>query len=192
VRKRHCSLSRYNASMTDSPTQHMQCMEVWGGRQLTSSRVELASLDVWVYSKPFGQAQRILSRGPLFELSVVMLVLIATLLIHSPKFTVPVQGTKLALVQGDPIVLERSPQRSSVGHCFRELLEPNRHNPRSATLPSSSLSLQCFLRTQHRLQLRLARATRMPMPGPGVDNRCRTAYWYRLCWWAGGVRPLLL
>jgi phosphoserine phosphatase RsbU/P len=36
----------------------MQCMEVWGGSQLTSSGVELAGLDVWVYSKPFGQAQR--------------------------------------------------------------------------------------------------------------------------------------
>ena len=44
--------------MTDSPTQHMQCMEVWGGSQLTSSGVELGGLDVWVYSKPFGAAQR--------------------------------------------------------------------------------------------------------------------------------------
>jgi len=33
-------------------------MEVWGGSQLTSSGVELGGLDVWVYSKPFGQAQR--------------------------------------------------------------------------------------------------------------------------------------
>jgi phosphoserine phosphatase RsbU/P len=44
--------------MTDSPAQHMQCMEVWGGSQLTSSGVELGGLDVWVYSKPFGEAQR--------------------------------------------------------------------------------------------------------------------------------------
>jgi phosphoserine phosphatase RsbU/P len=44
--------------MTNSRTQHMQCMEVWGGSQLTSSGVELPGLDVWVYSKPFGQAQR--------------------------------------------------------------------------------------------------------------------------------------
>jgi phosphoserine phosphatase RsbU/P len=44
--------------MSDSPTQHMQCMEVWGGSQIASSGVELAGLDVWVYSKPFGQAQR--------------------------------------------------------------------------------------------------------------------------------------
>jgi len=44
--------------MTDSSPQHMQCMEVWGGSQLTSSGVELGGLDVWVYSKPFGQAQR--------------------------------------------------------------------------------------------------------------------------------------
>jgi len=36
----------------------MQCMEVWGGSQLTSSGVELGGLDVWVYSKPFGAAQR--------------------------------------------------------------------------------------------------------------------------------------
>ena len=36
----------------------MQCMEVWGGSQLTSSGVELPGLDVWVYSKPFEEAQR--------------------------------------------------------------------------------------------------------------------------------------
>jgi sigma-B regulation protein RsbU (phosphoserine phosphatase) len=44
--------------MTDSPTQHMQCMEVWGGSQIASRGVELPGLEVWVYSKPFGQAQR--------------------------------------------------------------------------------------------------------------------------------------
>jgi sigma-B regulation protein RsbU (phosphoserine phosphatase) len=49
---------RYNGWMTDSPKQQMQCMEVWGGSQLTSKGVEMAGLDVWVYSKPFGQAQR--------------------------------------------------------------------------------------------------------------------------------------
>jgi sigma-B regulation protein RsbU (phosphoserine phosphatase) len=51
-------VDRYNASMTDSPAQHMQCMEVWGGSQLASSGVELGGLDVWVYSKPYGEAQR--------------------------------------------------------------------------------------------------------------------------------------
>lgn len=44
--------------MTEARTQHMQCMEVWGGSQLTSQGVELSGLDVWVYSKPFGEAQR--------------------------------------------------------------------------------------------------------------------------------------
>lgn len=34
----------------------MQCMEVWGGSQLTSRGVEFGGLDAWVYSKPFGQA----------------------------------------------------------------------------------------------------------------------------------------
>src|SRR5271165_7038320 len=36
----------------------MQCMEVWGGSQLTSAGVEMGGLDAWVYSKPHGQAQR--------------------------------------------------------------------------------------------------------------------------------------
>ena len=42
--------------MSDQPAQHMQCMEVWGGSQLTSRCVEFGGLDTWVYSKPFGQA----------------------------------------------------------------------------------------------------------------------------------------
>jgi len=42
--------------MPDQPAQHMQCMEVWGGSQLTSRCVEFGGLDAWVYSKPFGAA----------------------------------------------------------------------------------------------------------------------------------------
>jgi sigma-B regulation protein RsbU (phosphoserine phosphatase) len=42
--------------MPDQPAQHMQCMEVWGGSQLTSRSVEFGGLDAWVYSKPYGQA----------------------------------------------------------------------------------------------------------------------------------------
>src|SRR5450631_1824613 len=38
--------------------QQMTCMEVWGGSQLTTRRVEMGGLDAWVYSKPFGDAQR--------------------------------------------------------------------------------------------------------------------------------------
>ena len=34
----------------------MQCMEVWGGNQLTAQGVEFGGLDAWVYSKPFGGA----------------------------------------------------------------------------------------------------------------------------------------
>jgi serine phosphatase RsbU (regulator of sigma subunit) len=33
-------------------------MEVWGGSQLTARAVQLGGLDAWVYSKPYGQAQR--------------------------------------------------------------------------------------------------------------------------------------
>src|SRR5208282_4690177 len=49
---------RYNACMSESPAERMQCMEVWGGSQTTSSGVELDGLDVWVYSKPFGEAHQ--------------------------------------------------------------------------------------------------------------------------------------
>jgi serine phosphatase RsbU (regulator of sigma subunit) len=43
--------------MGNLPAERMQCMEVWGGSQLTSRRVAFGGLDAWVYSKPFGQAQ---------------------------------------------------------------------------------------------------------------------------------------
>jgi serine phosphatase RsbU (regulator of sigma subunit) len=42
--------------MSDPPQQRMQCMEVWGGNQLTMQGVEFGGLDTWVYSKPYGQA----------------------------------------------------------------------------------------------------------------------------------------
>jgi phosphoserine phosphatase RsbU/P len=35
----------------------MQCMEVWGGSQITAAGVAMGGLDAWVYSKPYGQAQ---------------------------------------------------------------------------------------------------------------------------------------
>ncbi len=35
----------------------MQCMEVWGGSQLTAQTVAFGGLDAWVYSKPYGNAQ---------------------------------------------------------------------------------------------------------------------------------------
>ena len=34
----------------------MQCMEVWGGSQLTTRGTAFGGLDTWVYSKPYGQA----------------------------------------------------------------------------------------------------------------------------------------
>src|SRR5881296_2397140 len=43
--------------MNNSPEQ-MRCMEVWGGSQLTDRGVEFGGLDAWVYSKPYGGAQR--------------------------------------------------------------------------------------------------------------------------------------
>ena len=46
------------AVASNKPAQQMSCMEVWGGSQLTTRRVEMGGLDAWVYSKPFGEAQR--------------------------------------------------------------------------------------------------------------------------------------
>jgi phosphoserine phosphatase RsbU/P len=46
------------AAANKKPAQQMTCMEVWGGSQLTTRRVEMGGLDAWVYSKPFGEAQR--------------------------------------------------------------------------------------------------------------------------------------
>ena len=41
-----------------TPTQHMECLEIWGGSQLTAKGVVFGGLDAWVYSKPHGQAPR--------------------------------------------------------------------------------------------------------------------------------------
>jgi hypothetical protein len=42
--------------MPDGDEQHMTCMEVWGGSQLTARGVQMGGLDAWVYSKPYGNA----------------------------------------------------------------------------------------------------------------------------------------
>src|SRR5215831_8080878 len=52
------SRARIIRLMNDSPTQHMRCMEVCGGSQLTTRGIVFGGLDAWVYSKPHGQAQR--------------------------------------------------------------------------------------------------------------------------------------
>ena len=41
-----------------SAGKQMACMEVWGGSQLTTRDVTMGGLDAWVYSKPFGDAER--------------------------------------------------------------------------------------------------------------------------------------
>jgi len=38
--------------------EHMKCLEVCGGSQLTARGIVIGGLDAWVYSKPHGQAQR--------------------------------------------------------------------------------------------------------------------------------------
>jgi len=46
------------AVVSESAPQQMTCMEVWGGSQLTTRGVAMGGLDAWVYSKPFGDAER--------------------------------------------------------------------------------------------------------------------------------------
>src|ERR1700739_2666576 len=50
--------SNNEAVVNNKSSQQMSCMEVWGGSQLTTRGVAMGGLDAWVYSKPFGQAQR--------------------------------------------------------------------------------------------------------------------------------------
>ena len=52
------SLPNNESVARNKTAQQMSCMEVWGGSQLTTRRVEMGGLDAWVYSKPFGEAQR--------------------------------------------------------------------------------------------------------------------------------------
>jgi hypothetical protein len=51
-------LNNETAPVNKPAQQQMACMEVWGGSQLTTRGVEMGGLDAWVYSKPYGQAQR--------------------------------------------------------------------------------------------------------------------------------------
>src|SRR5271169_733946 len=50
--------SNNDVAASNPSSQQMTCMEVWGGSQLTTRGVEMGGLDAWVYSKPFGDAQR--------------------------------------------------------------------------------------------------------------------------------------
>ena len=36
--------------MTEQKTQHMTCMEVWGGSELAERGIEMGGLEAWVYS----------------------------------------------------------------------------------------------------------------------------------------------
>src|SRR5580658_568273 len=47
----------YNSLVSAQAEQRMQCMEVWGGSQLTTRGVAFGGLDAWVYSKPHGDAE---------------------------------------------------------------------------------------------------------------------------------------
>jgi serine phosphatase RsbU (regulator of sigma subunit) len=38
-------------------TETMQCMEVWGGNAMVDATVSISGLDLWVYSKPYEQAE---------------------------------------------------------------------------------------------------------------------------------------
>jgi sigma-B regulation protein RsbU (phosphoserine phosphatase) len=43
--------------MPADQSQHMTCMEIWGGNQTVDNAVVMSGLDAWVYSKPFGQSE---------------------------------------------------------------------------------------------------------------------------------------
>src|SRR6188474_3793463 len=39
-----------------APGHTMSCMEVWGGNQGVDTGVQMAGLDAWIYSRPYGKA----------------------------------------------------------------------------------------------------------------------------------------
>jgi serine phosphatase RsbU (regulator of sigma subunit) len=47
-----------NAPIAGSPAEHMKCLEVCGGSQLTTRGLVIGGIDAWVYSKPYGQSPR--------------------------------------------------------------------------------------------------------------------------------------
>lgn len=42
--------------MNKTDAERMECMEVWGGNQATDRTVQTPGLKIWVYSRPYGQA----------------------------------------------------------------------------------------------------------------------------------------
>jgi serine phosphatase RsbU (regulator of sigma subunit) len=75
-------------------------MEVWGGSQLTARGVEFGGLDVWVYSRPYGQAQ---SGGDVYYASSCATGRISRLLLAD----VAGHGTSVASVAADLRTLMR-------------------------------------------------------------------------------------
>ena len=47
-----------NAPIAGSPAEHMKCLEVCGGSQLTARGLVIGGIDAWVYSRPHGQSPR--------------------------------------------------------------------------------------------------------------------------------------
>lgn len=47
-----------NAPIAGSPAEHMKCLEVCGGSQLTTRGLVIGGIDAWVYSRPYGQSPR--------------------------------------------------------------------------------------------------------------------------------------
>lgn len=47
-----------DAPIPGSPAEHMKCLEVCGGSQLTARGLVIGGIDAWVYSRPHGQSPR--------------------------------------------------------------------------------------------------------------------------------------
>ena len=48
----------FGTPIAGSPAEHMKCLEVCGGSQLTTRGLVIGGIDAWVYSKPHGQSPR--------------------------------------------------------------------------------------------------------------------------------------
>jgi len=84
----------------DLPMEQMKCMEVCGGSQLTAHGVIIGGLDVWVYSKPHGQA---LQGGDVYYASSCASGRVTRLLLAD----VSGHGTSVAVIAADLRALMR-------------------------------------------------------------------------------------
>jgi Stage II sporulation protein E (SpoIIE) len=151
--------------MTNSPVEHMPCMEVWGGSQLTSRCVVLGGLDAWVYSKPHGKSR---CGGDVYYASSCAAGRITRLLLAD----VAGHGTPVAAIAADlRTLMRRFVNRWDQAEFVRLLNQHSRSSPGRKRLPPRSSAR--FL--SHPKADPMQRGTSACAPLPGFARRMEPA-----------------